>query len=86
MWRISIAEADERMMVEHRRLHMEELARGEEFCAQKKQERRTARTEKRSQKAWLDAEINNPNTELGDEDPRWLDYNFLTFEESTDEK
>jgi hypothetical protein len=27
----------------------------------------------------------NPNMELDDKDPRWLDYTFLTSEEITDE-
>jgi hypothetical protein len=86
LWWISIAEVDERMMAEHRRLHTEEVARKEEFWAQKKQERRAARMEKRRKKAWLDTEINNPNTELDDEDPRCLDYSFLTSKESIDEE
>jgi hypothetical protein len=85
VWWISIAEADEWMMGEHRRLHTEEVVREKEFWAQKKLEQRAASTEKRRKKAWLDAEINNPNTELDDDDPRWLDYSFLTSKESTDE-
>jgi hypothetical protein len=70
------------MMAEHRRLHLEE----EEFWAWKKQERRMARVEKRRKKAWIEAECDNPNTELDDEDPRWLDYTFLTTKESTDKE
>jgi hypothetical protein len=54
------------------------VAREEEFWAQKKREWRAARAEKRRKKAWIDAEFNNPNTELDDEDPRWLEYSFLT--------
>jgi hypothetical protein len=40
----------------------------EEFWARKKQERRTAHAEKRRKKAWIEAEFDNPNTELDDED------------------
>jgi hypothetical protein len=34
--------------------------------------------------AWIKAEYNNPDMELDDEDPRWLEYNFITSKESTD--
>jgi hypothetical protein len=73
------------MMVEHQRLDPEEVAM-EEFWARKKQERRAVRKEKRRKKAWIETEFNNPNTELNDEDPRWLNYNFLASEESTHEE
>jgi hypothetical protein len=83
---ISITEADKWMMTEHRRHHPEDVAREEVFWAQRKQERKAARTEKRRKKAWIKAEYNNRNTELDDEDPRWLEYNFLTSEDSIDEE
>jgi hypothetical protein len=83
--RISIAEVDKRTMAEHRRLHPEEMAREEEFWVQKKQEQRAALAEKRRKKSWIDAEFNNPSTELNDKDPHWFEYSFLTSEESTDE-
>jgi hypothetical protein len=83
---ISIAEADERMMTEHQRLHPEDIAREEEFWAQKKLERRAMRVEKRRKKAWIEGEYNNPNTEHVNEDPCWLEYNFLTSEDSTDKE
>jgi hypothetical protein len=83
---ISVAEADEQMMAEHRRLHPVDVAKEEEFWAQKKQEQRVAHVEKRRKKAWIEAGYNNPNMELDDEDPRWLEYNFLTSEESTYEE
>jgi hypothetical protein len=44
-----------------------------------------AHVEKRRKKAWIEAEYNNPNMEL-DDDERWLEYNFLTSEETTDEE
>jgi hypothetical protein len=56
------------MLVEHRRLHPEDVAKEEEFWAWKKQELWAARTEKRRKKAWIEAEFNNSNTELDDED------------------
>jgi hypothetical protein len=83
---LETAKADEWLMVEHRHLHPEDVAREEEFWAQKKKERRVAHAEKRRKKAWIEAEYNNPNTELEDKDPHWLEYNFLTSEESTDEE
>jgi hypothetical protein len=42
--------------------------------------------EKMRKKAWIKAEFNNPNTELDDEDPRWLDYSFITSELRPDEE
>jgi hypothetical protein len=42
-----------------------------------------AHAEKRRKKACIDAEFNNPNTELDDKHPRWSEYIFLTSEEST---
>jgi hypothetical protein len=82
MRRISIAEADERMMAEHRRLHPKDVAREEGFWVHKKQERRAACAEKMRKKAWIEAEYNNSNTKLDDEDLHWLEYNVLTFEDS----
>jgi hypothetical protein len=58
----------------------------EQFWAQKKQQWRAAHMEKRRKKEWIGADFNNPNTELDDEDLRWLDYIFLAFQESTDEE
>jgi hypothetical protein len=45
-----------------------------------------ARVEKRRKKELIEAEFNNPNTELNVEDPRWFDYSFLAFEEGTDKE
>jgi hypothetical protein len=83
--RISIAEADERLMAEHRHLHPEDVAREEEFWAQKKHERRVAYPKKRRKKAWVETEYNNPNTELDNKDPHWLEYRFITSDESNNE-
>jgi hypothetical protein len=38
----------------------------------------STRVEKRSKKAWIEAEFDNPSTELDNEDPRWMDYTILT--------
>jgi hypothetical protein len=84
VWRISITKVDERLIVEHWRLHLEDMAKEKVFWAQKKQERRAARAEKRRKKAWIEVEYNNTNTELNDKDPHWLECNFLTSKESTD--
>jgi hypothetical protein len=72
--------------VKHRRLYLEDVVREEEFWAHKKQERSVARAEKRRKKSWINAQFNNPNTELDDEDPHWFDYSFLTSEETIDKE
>jgi hypothetical protein len=64
----------------------EDLAEKEEFWARKKQEWRATHAGKWRKKAWIEANFDNPNTELNDEDPRWLDYTIHTSEESTDEE
>ncbi|KAM0825906.1 hypothetical protein ACQ4PT_069215 [Festuca glaucescens] len=83
---LSVAEEDERMMAEWRRLHPEDVEHENTFWAEKKAARKAAREAKRQRKAFSDEQHRRLEAGLptiDSDDDRWFDT-FETEEEDTD--
>jgi hypothetical protein len=83
--RLAIAERDERSMAEWWRLFPQDVQAEVEFYAAKRAERRAACADHRRRKAFIMAQIDDPQT-IPDDNPRWDDMWTDSDETTTDDE
>ena len=83
--RLAIAERDEASMAEWRRQFPQDVQAELNFYAQRRAEQRAAREDRRRRKAFIDAQLDGPQT-ISDDDPRWDDMWLESDDTTTDDE
>ena len=83
--RLAIAERDEAALAEWRRQFPQDVQAELNFYAQRRAEQRAAREDRRRRKAFIDAQLDGPQT-ISDDDPRWDDMWLESDDTTTDDE